>query len=174
MENGRSKYPCLQSDSEWNSLSCWFEFYNWKCCTPVREAVPSGEELTYLDAGYDDNDTIRVMFKKGYAPIVCPNKNRWEGCWRKKARKLYRMRKHKLGYRQRGRGESLFGSLTNQFGEGLNVRNEIAMRTLMATRIFCYQTKLLVRCNSMVFVLIIRHAPYCCNVKKLDILRVWS
>src|SRR3989344_5048795 len=125
---------------------------------PVSEAVPEGNGLAYLDAGYDDNKTIGVMFQKGYTPIVCPNKNRWRGYWRKKARKLYRMREHRLGYRQRGRGESLFGSLTNQFGDRLNVRNIIAMRTRIATRIFCYQIKLLVRCKDMIYNLIVRHA----------------
>lgn len=126
---------------------------------PVSKAVPSGEGLAYLDAGYDDNKTIGVMFKKGYTPIVCPNKSRWKGHWRKKARKLYRMPEHRLGYRQRGRGESVFGSLTNQFGDRLNVRNYIAMQTRIATRVFCYQIKLLIRCGDMVFVLIVRHAP---------------
>jgi len=125
---------------------------------PVNEAVPSGEGLAYLDAGYDDNPTIGLMFQKGYTPIVCPNRNRWKGYYRKKARKLYRMREHRLGYRQRGRGESLFGSLTNQFGDRLNARNETAMRTRIATRIFCYQIKLLIRCGGKLC-LIIRHAP---------------
>lgn len=41
---------------------------------PVSEAVPSGNGLAYLDAGYDDNKTIGVMFQKGYTPIICPNK----------------------------------------------------------------------------------------------------
>jgi len=68
------------------------------------------------------------------------------------------MREHRLGYRQRGRGESLFGSLTNQFGDRLNVRNKIAMQTRIATRIFCYQVKLLIRCKSMIYALIVRHA----------------
>ena len=124
---------------------------------PVNEAVPSGEGLAYLDAGYDDNATIGIMFQKGYTPIVCPNKNRWRGYWRKKARKLYRMREHRRGYRQRGRGESLFGSLTNQFGDRLNARNEVAMQTRIATRIFCYQIKLLIRCKNGLG-LIVRHA----------------
>ena len=126
--------------------------------SPVSEAVPKGEGLAYLDAGYDDNKTIGVMFQKGYIPIVCPNKNRWKGYWRKKARKLYRMREHRLGYRQRGRGESLFGSLTNQFGDRLNVRNLTAMQTRISARIFCYQIKLLIRCNGKFYAVIVRHA----------------
>src|SRR3989344_1085329 len=127
---------------------------------PVEEATPLGEGNLYADAWYDDNKSMVVLFNKGYTPIICPNKNRWRGYWRKKARKLYRMREHRLGYRQRGRGESLFGSLTNQFGDRLNVRNKTAMRTRIATRIFCYQIKLLIRCDNMIFVLIVRHAPW--------------
>lgn len=126
---------------------------------PVYEAVPNGNGLAYLDAGYDDNKTIGVMFQKGYTPIVCPNKNRWRGYWRKKARKLYRMPEHRLGYKQRGRGESLFGSLTNQFGDRLNARNLFAMQTRVSSRILCYQIKLLIRCQLKVLLRIIRHAP---------------
>jgi hypothetical protein len=127
---------------------------------PVSEAVPSGSGLLYADAGYDDNATIGVLFKKGYTPIVCPNKNRIRGFYRRRARKLYRMHEHRLGYRQRGRGESVFGSLTNQLGDRLNVRNELTMQTRIATRIFCYQIKLLIRCSGK-FWLIVRHAREC-------------
>src|SRR3989344_7689981 len=135
---------------------------------PVSEAVPKGNGLVYLDAGYDDNKTIGVLFSKGYTPIVCPNKNRHKGFYRRKARKLYRMREHKLGYRQRGRGESLFGSLTNQFGDRLNVRNKTAMQTRIATRIFCYQIKLLIRTQSVSFVLIVRHAQKTTNFNNIS------
>ena len=123
-----------------------------------NEAVPEGNGLAYLDAGYDDNKTIGAMFNKGYTSIVCPNKNRRAGYWRKKAIKLYRMPEHRLGYRQRGRGKSLFGSLTNQFGDRLNVRNKTAMQTRIATRIFRYQIKLLIRCQLTALLLIVRHA----------------
>jgi hypothetical protein len=124
---------------------------------PVNESVPNGSGLLYADAGYDDNKTIGVLFNKGYIPIVCPNKSRWRGYYRKKARKLYR--KHRLGYRQRGRGESIFGSLTNCYGDRFYAINPIAMMTITASRFICYQIKLLIRINSAI-VLFIRHARY--------------
>jgi len=129
---------------------------------PVQECLPEGEGRVYADAGYDDNKTIRVMFKKGYYPVVCPNKNRWRGYYRKKARKIYNQRVHRLGYRQRGRGESLFGSLTNEFGDRLHARNEQSLQARVIGRILSYQIKLIIRCRDkkiIVVVLIIRHAP---------------
>ena len=75
---------------------------------PVNECLPSGNKILYADAGYDDNKTIGVIFKKGYVPVVCPNKNRWRGHYRKRARKIYQQPIHRRGYRQRGRGESCF------------------------------------------------------------------
>ena len=124
---------------------------------PVDESVPSGNGLLYADAGYDDNKTIGVLFQKGYTPIVCPNKNRWKGYWRKKARKIYRRIENRLGYRQRGRGESLFGSLTNCYGDRFYAINPEAMMVVTASRILCYQIKLLIRINN-VRGLFIRHA----------------
>jgi hypothetical protein len=125
--------------------------------SPVSEYVSNGNGLLYADAGYDDNKTIGVLFNKGYTPIVCPNKNRWKGYYRHKARKLYRMRVHRLGYRQRGRGESLFGSLTNCYRDRFYTINPQAMMTISASRILCYQIKLLIRINSKLM-LFIRHA----------------
>lgn len=116
--------------------------------SPVNESVPNGNGLLYADAGYDDNTTIGVLFNKGYTPIICPNKNRWRGYYRKKARKLYRMRKNRLGYRQRGRGESLFGSLINCYGDRFYAINPEAMIAVTASRILCYQIKLLIIINS--------------------------
>jgi hypothetical protein len=37
----------------------------------VNEALPQGYGRVYLDAGYDDNKTIGVLFNKGYYPVVC-------------------------------------------------------------------------------------------------------
>jgi hypothetical protein len=124
---------------------------------PVNESVPVGDGLLYADAGYDDNTTIGVLFNKGYTPIVCPNKNRWRGYYRKKARKLYRMREHRLGYRQRGRGESMFGSLTNCYGDRFYAINQEAMMNIICSRILCYQIKLLIRING-IKILFVRHA----------------
>lgn len=127
---------------------------------PVNEALPKGYGRVYLDAGYDDNKTIGVLFEKGYCPIVCPNKNRWRGYWRKKARKLYNMPVNRRGYKHRGRGESLFGSLTNEFGDRLHARSEQALQSRVLGRIISYQIKLLIRCNDKIISLelIIRHA----------------
>ena len=104
--------------------------------------------MLYADAGYDDNKTIGVLFNKGYTPIVCPNKRRWRGYYRKKAGKLYRMREHRLGYRQRWRGESVFGSLTNCYEDRFYAINSEAMKVITASRILCYQIKLLIRINN--------------------------
>ena len=55
------------------------------------------------------------------------------------------MPKHKLGYRQRGRGESLFGSLTNKYGDRFTARNTCVMKVRTASRILAYQLRLLIR-----------------------------
>ena len=127
---------------------------------PVNEALPPGYGRVYADAGYDDNKTIGVLFSKGYYPVVCPNKNRIHGYWRRKARKLYRMPINRRGYKHRGRGESVFGSLTNEFGDRLHARNEQSMQARVLSRIISYQIKLLIRCNDKIISieLIIRHA----------------
>jgi len=63
-----------------------------------------------------------------------------------------------LGYRQRGRGESCFGSLTNKFGDRLTTRNEQTIRTRIASRVISYQIRLLMRTIRRLFHLIFRHA----------------
>ena len=135
--------------------------------SPVDEAVPSGNRIIYADAGYDDNATIGVLFKKGYVPVVCPNKNRWRGHYRRRARRIYNQPIHRLGYRQRGRGESLFGSLTNCYGDRFYAINPEAMMAITASRIISYQIKLLIRiCYALV--LFIRHAPVIAEAMKTD------
>lgn len=66
----------------------------------VEECLPPGHRIVYADAWYDDNKALGVMFEKGYVPVVCPNKNRWRGHYRKRARKIYNQPVHKLGYRR--------------------------------------------------------------------------
>lgn len=112
---------------------------------PVSEAIDPGSGKLYADAGYDDNASIGIMFEKGYEPIVCPNSQRWRGYYRKKARKLYRKFENCLGYRQRGRGESVFGSLANYFGDRFKTINVQATQTRTAARVLVYQVKLLMR-----------------------------
>jgi hypothetical protein len=130
-----------------------------RVASPVDEAVPEGSGLLYADAWFDDNKAIGVLFRKGYTPVVCPNKNRWHGYYRKKARKLYNTREHRFGYRQRGRGESPFGSLTNAYGDRIKVENITAMKVRIASRIIAYQLKILVRAI-LNLLLIVRHALF--------------
>ncbi len=135
---------------------------------PVNECLPSGHKIVYADAGYDDNKTIGILFKKGYVPVVCPNKNRWRGHYRKRARKIYQQPIHRRGYRQRGRGESVFSSLTNEFGDRFNSRNELSTQTRIVSRLIVYQIKLLIRSEDKIINLdglIIRYAPKTCSVR---------
>ena len=132
---------------------------------PVNECLPKGNKILYADAWYDDNKALGVMFKKGYVPVVCPNKMRSRGYYRKRARKIYNQPVHRLGYRQRGRGESVFGSLTNRYGNRLNTRNKSATQTRIAARVLSYQIKILIRVNNFEIMLILRHAPKSLNQK---------
>lgn len=125
---------------------------------PVEECVPKGSGELLADAWYDANKALQVMFQKGYSPLVCPNKRRSSGFYRRKARKLYKQ--NRGAYRQRSRGESMFGSLTNEFGDRFKVYKEEAMQVKTLSRIVCYQIKLLIRCDDKIIsinVLIIRH-----------------
>lgn len=127
---------------------------------PVKEAVPVGKGELLADAWYDERKTIQLLFEKGYEPLICPNKRRSRGYYRKKARKLYKQRREI--YKQRSRGESMFGSLTNEFGDRLNAVNKPCMQVRILSRIISYQIKLLIRCSDKIIninVLIIRHVP---------------
>jgi hypothetical protein len=62
-----------------------------------------------------------------------------------------------LGYRQRGRGESVFGSLTNYFGDRFKTINIQVTQTRTAVRVLVYQVKLLMRLTQE-FLGIVRHA----------------
>ena len=61
--------------------------------SPTLEAVPKGSGELLADAWYDANKALKVMFDKGYEPLVCPNKKRSKGYWRKESRKLYKQRR---------------------------------------------------------------------------------
>lgn len=127
---------------------------------PVKEAVTRGEGELLADAWFDERKTIGFLFKKGYVPLICPNKRRSRGYYRKISRRLYKQRREI--YKQRGRGESIFGSLTNEFGDRFKASNENCMQVRILGRIISYQIKLLIRCNDKIIsidVLIIRHAP---------------
>ena len=113
----------------------------------VEGCLVQGEGNVLADGWYDDNDSLGIIFKSGYQPIVKPNKERWRGHWRKKARILYR---HPIGrqkYRQRGRGESIFGSLTNDYGDRLKTMRIDTSEIRIGSRIIAYQIKILMRIN---------------------------
>ncbi|PIN89165.1 hypothetical protein COU57_06585 [Candidatus Pacearchaeota archaeon CG10_big_fil_rev_8_21_14_0_10_32_14] len=57
-------------------------------------------------------------------------------------------------------GESLFGSLTNEFGDRFKARNVNAIRSRTASRILVYQIKLLIRCETLDLRVFIRHALF--------------
>ena len=130
--------------------------------SPTMEAVPKGKGKLLADAWYDANKAMKVMFEKGYEPLVCPNKRRSKGFYRRKSRKLYKQRRDI--YKQRSRGESLFGSLTNEFGDRFKSIDNNSMQVRILGRIICYQIKLLIRGSDEriinIDLLIIRHAHY--------------
>lgn len=53
--------------------------------------------------------------------------------------------KNRLDYRQRGRGEGTFGSLTNAYGDRLKTFDVQTTKTRSAARVFFYQVRLLIR-----------------------------
>ena len=95
------------------------------------------------DRWYDDNKSVGIMFESGYTPIIKPNSGRYRGHWRRKARKIYYS--DELRYRQRGRGESPYGSLTNYYGDRLNTTLTQTTKTRIAARIVAYLVRLYIR-----------------------------
>ena len=92
---------------------------------------------------YDVNGVYRIVYKNSYTPLIKPNRNRGSGCWRRKARKVYNWEWRR--YRQRGRGESVFGSLTNAFGDRLNTRMKKTTYVRSVARVIAYQVKIYIR-----------------------------
>ena len=76
----------------------------------AENAMVKGFGFLMGDKWYDVNGVFRTIFRKGYIPLISPQRTRGKGYWRRKGRKIYS--KHWRKCRQRGRGESLFGSLT--------------------------------------------------------------
>lgn len=113
--------------------------------TAVKGCIVKGNSDLLADAWYDDNKSFGIMFKYGYNPIVRPNKERFRGYYRHKARKLYMNPLGMQKYRQRGRGESLYGTLTNQLGDRLtSILNETTV-TRIGCRVLCYMTRIYMR-----------------------------
>jgi hypothetical protein len=121
----------------------------------VDHVLVEGDKDLLCDAWYDDHKSLKMMFKRGYTPYVSPNTGKWRGRWRHKARRLYM---HPLGrqkYRQRGRGESPFGSLTNEFGDRLKTSRFDTSMIRIGARIITYLVKIYMRIDDNLILIII-------------------
>jgi hypothetical protein len=107
----------------------------------TRELIVPGHGYFMGDKWYDVNGVFIIAYKNGYTPIISPQKRRNSGHWRRRGRKDY----DKSKYRQRGRGESPFGSLTNWLGDRLHTRKRVTTYLRSCARVLCYQVKILIR-----------------------------
>jgi len=112
----------------------------------TKAVLIPGKGFLMADKWYDVNGVFRVVYKNGYIPLISPQRTRGRGYWRRKARKVYS--REWMKYRQRGRGESVFGSLTNWFGDRLHTRKRLTTYLRSCARILCYQIKMLIRAGS--------------------------
>lgn len=119
-------------------------------CPDTLDPIPNTEDVIVPGHGffmgdkwYDVNGVFRIALKNGYEPLISPQRTRDSGYWRKLGRKIYT--KNKKKYRQRGRGESVFGSLTNEFGDRLNTRLNKTTYLRSVARVIAYQVKIFIR-----------------------------
>ena len=112
----------------------------------TTDAIIPGNGFFMADKWYDVNGVFRIAYKNGYEPLISPQRTRGRGYWRKKGRKVYRMEWRR--YRQRGRGESVFGSLTNWLGDRLHTRKRITTYLRSCVRVLCYQVRILIRAGN--------------------------
>jgi hypothetical protein len=113
---------------------------------PVPNTVDTiipGSGFFMGDKWYDVDGVFRTAYKKGYEPLISPQRTRGSGYWRRRGRKVYRMEWRR--YRQRGRGESVFGSLTNWLGDRLHTRKRATTYLRSCVRVLCYQVRILIR-----------------------------
>ncbi len=78
----------------------------------VEGALPPGKELLMADGWYDDEESMEVMVERGYLPLIRQCSNRYRGYRRRRLRDVFEVLAD--NYRNRPRGESTFGSLTNR------------------------------------------------------------
>jgi hypothetical protein len=120
----------------------------------VGNVIQPGRGQVMADPWYDDNKALGIIYANGYVPIVKPNSIRFHGHHRRKARReFYR---DQLRYRQRGRGESVYGSLTNCYGDRLPTKRTKTTQTRIAARVVCYLIRLCIRVGTCLG--FIRHA----------------
>lgn len=109
----------------------------------VQKVLVPGNGHMMDDAWYDVDGVFRELWKSGYIPLIKPNKDRSSGYWRQKGRKVYNRLWRR--YRQRGRGESLFGSLTNRYGDRLHTRLRHTTYARSVFRVMAYQVRIFIR-----------------------------
>jgi hypothetical protein len=109
----------------------------------TRDTVVPGEGFFMGDKWYDVNGVFRIAYERGYVPLISPQRTRGSGYWRRRGRKVYAKEWRK--YRQRGRGESVFGSLTSWLGDRLHTRKRITTYLRSCARVLCYQVRILIR-----------------------------
>lgn len=117
----------------------------------TRDVIVPGNGFFMGDKWYDVNGIFRIVYREGYTPIISPQRTRCSGYWRRKARKDYDKRR----YRQRGRGESVFGSLTNWLGDRLHTRKRVTTYLRSCVRVLCYQVKILIRIGNNICCVVI-------------------
>jgi len=120
----------------------------------VQSTLVLGEGFLMADRWYDVNGVYRVAERHGYVPLIKPKRNAGSGKWRRRGWKVW-IRCWRQ-YRQRGRGESMFGSLTNAYGDRLASRRRETTYCRSACRVLAYQARLLARVRAIV--LFLRHA----------------
>jgi hypothetical protein len=141
-----------------------------------EETIVPGQGKLYEDCWYDNEKVLKVEFLRGYTPVLKPREEYQWGKYRKKAREIWE--KEKESYNERSRGESIFGSLTDLFGDRLKTIREDTSQLRVGLRYLVYQLRLLIRIKwkETSFLLqrfgvilfrvgrIIRHAPLCVAV----------
>ena len=109
----------------------------------TRDAITPGHGFFMGDKWYDVNGVYGIAYDNGYTPLISPQRRRGRGYWRRKGRKVYNL--HWRKYRQRGRGESVFGSLTNWLGDRMHTRKRETTYTRICARVLGYQVRILIR-----------------------------
>jgi len=99
---------------------------------------------------------MEIYSQRGYIPLDKPNSRRYRGYPRRPCRRIFDI----IGdnYRHRGRGESTFRSLTNQYGDRLKTRRRDTTATRIPARLTANTTKILIRTKEAINRAIIRHA----------------
>jgi len=85
---------------------------------------------------YDVEDAMETYTQRGYIPLVKPNSRRYRGYHRRVCRRIFDI----VGdnYSHRDRGESISGSITNQYGDRLKTRRTYTTATRILARLIAH------------------------------------